>query len=53
MPNGKTVRKDVDVLSSSEPETLRKLRNAYVQMMQIRDWRGYNYWAGMHGNPQN
>src|SRR5918997_872020 len=31
----------------------RTLRNAYVQMMQIRDWRGYNYWAGMHGNPQN
>ena len=52
MSNGRLVRKDVDALSNSEPEALRKLRNAYSQMMQIRDYRGYNYWAGIHGNPQ-
>ncbi len=52
MSNGKAVRKDVDILSHSEPEELRKLRDAYAGMMTIPDYRGYNYWAGIHGNPQ-
>jgi len=52
MSNGKTVRKDVDFLASSEAEALRKLRDAYARMMEMPDYRGYNYWAGLHGNLQ-
>jgi hypothetical protein len=52
VPNGRLVRKDIDALSNLEPEALRKLRGAYTGMMRIADWRGYNYWAGIHGVPQ-
>lgn len=50
MANGLVLRQDVDALSDSE---LAALRDAYEKMMQITDNRGYNYWAGVHGVPQN
>lgn len=49
MPNGRILRKNVEALN---PEELEALHNAYAEMMQIVDYRGYNYWAGMHGIPQ-
>ena len=42
------LRKDVRNLSDQE---LTDLRTAYGQMMQIRENRGYNYLAGLHGVP--
>lgn len=33
-------------------DDLQNIRMAYSQMMEIRDNRGYNYFAGIHGVPQ-
>ena len=42
------VRKNTDALP---PEELQALREAYRNARQIRDNRGYNYLAGLHGIP--
>lgn len=42
-------RKSIRNLSAAD---LANLRTAYSRMMQIRDNRGYNYFAGIHGAPQ-
>lgn len=39
-------------IGSMSPEDLQNLRSAYSQMMDIRDNRGYNFFAGIHGVPQ-
>ena len=44
------IRKSVRNLSLS-PQELANLRSAYGRMMNIRDDRGYRYWAGVHGIP--
>ena len=39
-------------IQNISPSDLQNLRSAYSQMMTIRDNRGYNYLAGIHGVPQ-
>jgi tyrosinase len=43
-----TYRRSIENMSSAD---LQNLRMAYSQMMTIRDNRGYNFFAGIHGVP--
>jgi tyrosinase len=48
MSNGGVLRRDIESLSAQE---LARLRDGFAQMQAIRDNRGYNYLAGLHGVP--
>jgi hypothetical protein len=48
MANGLRIRVAVHNLSDQQ---ITALRDAYAQMMAIRDNRGYGFLAGLHGTP--
>jgi len=52
MANGLTVRSSIESLERI-PAALDALRDAYTKMQKLTDNRGWTYWAGVHGFPQN
>jgi tyrosinase len=51
MANGLTMRSSIEGLEGV-PGGLDALRDAYGKMQQLKDNRGWSYWAGIHGFPQ-
>ena len=49
---GITIRSSIESLEKS-PGALDPIRDAYSKMQALNDNRGWVYWAGIHGFPQN